>query len=424
MPKLRFRPLIPFRFPRSPLWLALTLAAAATAPPVTQAQLNLGQYEDEAPLRTWNIFGHTTAAQAALGGTRLAHALDLSASQSNPALLGRLPRISFALSGSFQHAQLFRYGPVNTGVLYSSANSSLNTTVLDFGGVAVNYKGWGLAFTVAVNEIYDRPAADAAVDFQDRIQYSFVFVQEGFLRTYNLGISRRITPRLFVGLGFNSESGTYARDTVEISSPSRLTIEDAKSLDFRSRFLNGGLTWDISDRLILAAAFRTPYSRRADGASQVRNQTLPAVDIRIEVEAESRFRQPLVLGLGANYRLVDRLRLTADASFFNWAAYEADYFGVERDRSFKNILVLGAGAEFSPGFHVFGEDFLLPLRLGLASDPQPVDGVDTSYTYATGGFGLHHRLFHLDAGGMLGRESGSGADLKVFRAVVTLGFRL
>jgi hypothetical protein len=403
------------------LRIALALAVTATAP---QAQLILGQYEDEAPLRTWNIFGHTTAAQAAMGSTRLAHSHDLSVSQSNPALLGRLPQLSFALSGSFQHAQLLRYGPVNTGVLYSSANSSLNTTVLDFGGVAVNTKGWGFAFTAAVNEIFDRPAADAVIKFEDQALYSFVFMQDGFLRTYNLGISRQITPRLSVGLGFNYETGSYARDTVEIYSAGRITIEDAKSLDFRSRFINGGLTWDISDDLILAAAFRTPYSRKADGVSQVRNQTLPAVDIRIEVEAGSRFRQPLVLGLGANYRLIDSLRLTADASFFNWASYESDYYGITRERDFKNVLVLGAGAEFMPGFRIFGQEFLLPLRMGFALDPQPVGGMDTSYTYVTGGFGLHHRLFHLDAGGMLGRESGSGADLKAYRAVITLGFRL
>ncbi len=422
MQKSRFRPLSRPRLAPSVFLVSLALAAAFTT--ATQAQLILGQYEDEAPLRTWNIFGHTTAAQAALGNTRLAHALDLSASQSNPARLSRLPRLSFTLSGSFQNAQLFRYGPINTGVLYSSANSSVNTAVFDFGGVAVNTGGWSLAFTVAVNEIYDRPAADASIEFADQIQYSFVFMQEGFLRTYNLGISRQITPRLAAGLGFNYEAGSYTRDTVEKFTANGITIEDARSLDFGSFFLNGGLTWDLSDDLTLAAAFRTPYSRRGDGASQVRNQTLPAVDIRIEVEADSRFRQPLVLGLGANYRLFDGLRLAADASFFNWAVYEADYFGVERDRAFKNVLVLGAGAEFMPGFRVFGEDFRLPLRLGFASDPQPVGGMDTTYTYVTGGFGLHHRLFHLDAGGMLGRESGSGADLRVYRAVVTLGFRL
>ncbi len=44
------------------------------------AQLVLGQYEDEAPLGTWNIFGAPSAASIGLGGAQFARAWDGSIS--------------------------------------------------------------------------------------------------------------------------------------------------------------------------------------------------------------------------------------------------------------------------------------------------------------------------------------------------------
>ena len=401
------------------LLILLILFPAATA----HAQLVLGQYQDEAPLRTWNIFGPLTASQTAMGGTRYARALDLSAAQTNASLLSRLPRFTIALSGSYQRSEMFKYGPVNTGVLYGDENIAVDSTALDFGGIAVNYKGWGLAFTVSINELFERPVVSASLEYQGQSYYSLVFVQDGFMRTYNLGLSRQITPRLAVGIGLNTESGWLERQTVEENTYANRTIEDAKRLDFRSYFINAGVTFDATDTLTLALVVRTPYTRKADGTSQLRNSTPPATDIRIEVEAESTYRQPLVLGVGADFAVTEKFRLAADASFFNWASYEAVYFGEERDRCLKNVVTLHAGLEYAEAFRLFDQDFRLPLWLGFAYDPQPVGCVDSSYTYFTGGLGLRHRHFHLEAGGMLGWERGSGSDLRVYRVAATAGFR-
>ncbi len=399
--------------------ILLILFPAATA----HAQLVLGQYQDEAPLRTWNIFGPLTASQTAMGGTRYARAFDLSAAQTNASLLSRLPGFTIALSGSYLRSELFKYGPVNTGVLFGHENIAVDSTALDFGGIAVNYKGWGLAFTVSINELFERPVASASLEYQGQSYYSFIFVQDGFMRTYNLGLSRQITPRLAVGVGLNTENGWLERDTVEENVGINRTIEDTKRLDFRSYFINAGVTFNATDTLTLALVVRTPYTRKADGTSQVSNSTPPATDIRIEVEAESTYRQPLVLGVGADFAVTEKFRLAADASFFNWATYEAIYFGEERDRCLKNVVTLHAGMEYAEAFRLFDQDFRLPLWLGFAYDPQPVGCVDSSYTYLTGGLGLRHRHFHLEAGGMLGWERGSGDDLRVYRVTATAGFR-
>ena len=79
------------------------------------AQLVVGQYEDEAPLGTWNSFGAPSAPSVGLGGTQFAWAWDVSASLANPALLLSLPQLAASLSGSYGTASMFRYALVNTG---------------------------------------------------------------------------------------------------------------------------------------------------------------------------------------------------------------------------------------------------------------------------------------------------------------------
>ena len=404
-------------------WMLLFLLFLLPAASQAQAPHVLGQYQDEAPLRTWNVFGPLTASQAAMGGTRYARSFDLSASQTNPSLLSRLPQVTAVLSGYWQRAELFQYGPVNTGILSSAENIAHDTTLLDFGGVAVNTKGWGLALTVSINDLLERPPSGATISEFNTPVYSFAYVQDGYIRTFNLGLARRITPRLSVGIGLNHESGWLERATVEEMIYGGITIADSKKLTIESYYLNAGVTFDATDTITLAAVVRTPYTRKAEGESSVSNTTPPATDIRIEVAAESSYKQPLIVGAGADIALTERFHWAVDAGFFNWKSYQADYFGEELDRCLKNVVTLHTGLEYTQPFTMFNQEFRLPLWLGFTYDPQPVACVDSSYTYFTGGLGLRHRHFHLEVGGMLGSEHGTGDDLKAYRVAATAGFR-
>ncbi len=419
------RPILP---PTLRLTLHLTLMLfliISALPAVSSAQAPhvLGQYQDEVPLRSWNIFGPLTASQTAKGGTRYANAFDLSVSQTNPSQLSRLPQFTAVLSGSWMRAELFRYGPVNTGVLYGTGNLAVDTTLLEFGGLAVNYKGWGLAFTVSINELLERPPSGATIEELGVPVYTFAYVQEGYIRTFNLGLARQITPRLSIGIGLNHESGWLDRSTVEDILYSGITLSDTKELVIESYFLNAGVTFDATDSVTLAAVFRTPYTRKVEGTSSIRNITVPSTDIRIETAGESTYKQPLVVGLGADIALTERFHWAADASFFNWKSYKAVYFGEELDRCLKNVVTLHTGLEYAQPFRMFQQEFRLPLWLGFTYDPQPVACLDSTYTYVTGGLGLRHRHFHLEVGGMMGWERGTGDDLQVYRVSATAGFR-
>ena len=50
--------------------LLILICVVALLPGLSEAQMAMGQYEQEAPLRSWNSFGFTTAAGLAMGGTR------------------------------------------------------------------------------------------------------------------------------------------------------------------------------------------------------------------------------------------------------------------------------------------------------------------------------------------------------------------
>jgi hypothetical protein len=145
---------------------SLVIALLLSLPAASTAQLTLGQYEDEAPLRTWNSFGAATAASIGRGETILSQAGDCSAGLSNPALLAGLPKFTLSLSGSYGRNTLFRYSIVNTGVLVTKTNLGLGLFAIDFGGVSFRIKGWTFALTAALSEIYDRPGALAQSLFE------------------------------------------------------------------------------------------------------------------------------------------------------------------------------------------------------------------------------------------------------------------
>ena len=90
------------------------------------SQLVLGQYEDEAPLRSWNILGRISAAGLAMGGIQVVMPSDSSVGMSNPALLEDLPRFTLSLGGTHDAASLYRFSIVNTGILETTENLSIN----------------------------------------------------------------------------------------------------------------------------------------------------------------------------------------------------------------------------------------------------------------------------------------------------------
>ncbi|MFP4082103.1 MAG: OmpP1/FadL family transporter [Candidatus Aminicenantes bacterium] len=400
------------------LWLLLS-----AFPQPAAAQLILGQYEDEAPLGTWNILGVNDATSVALGSARFAWASDCSVSLSNPALLSRLPETNFSILSSYLSSSLFKYSIVNTGVILTEKNIFIRSYAVDFAGLSVRWSGWTLSLGLALTEIYSRPAVKHSYRQSGSLLYTLNFNQDGLLRTVNFSAARKIGRRVSVGLGFNYIYGTFEKTLEEKWTTPDITITDLKSHDFHGYYLNGGVLVDLSDKLAAAAVFRTPHTKNADSRSQYRYQAPGGgTDINIEASAQSRYKQPLVVGVGLSYQFSYRLRLVSDLSFFNWSAYRISYFGQDVERDFKDIVKIGGGVEYLSSLDIFGRSIEVPFRVGTMYDPQPMKVPDSFYWHFSFGSGIHWGKFLLDIGASLGQENGSGDSLSVRRVRLSLGF--
>jgi len=404
------------------LFLFMTLSLIL--PVKTQAQLFIGQYEDEAPFRTWNTFGLLTGSSLSTGGAYYAQAFDLSAALTNPSQLSRLPRFTAVVNGSLSQASFFRYSIINTGPAFTNENSSLVLYSLDFGGVSMNLNGWGISLSTSILENYDRPGATYQYKQRGSVVYALDFEQTGLLRNVNLSISRNLGDRILVGLGLNFVRGNLNKKLEEEYYSGQIIMTDEKSYKWQKFYLNGGITIRLSPNWRAAAVFQTPYKRKSDSESLLRYQALPSgTDIKIESQEDSSFGHPLILGAGLSCQLADRWRAAADATFFNWSSYKANLFGEERPRDFKNIVNFGTGIEYKSPVQIFGLEFMVPLWLGFHYDPQPMENPSSAYYYATFGTGLVLDQFFLHAGAALGYENGSGDRLRGRRVVLTLGYQ-
>jgi len=320
-----------------------------------KAQLIIGQYEDEAPFRTWNTFGIQSASAVGMGEAQFALVADSSASVINPARL--------------------------------TANPDY-----EYGG---------------------------------ELLYLLEFAQSGLLRNYNISLARKIGQWFSFGIGVNYVAGSMEKTIVENSYYNGVTISDRKKHDFTGFYVNGGLTADVNEKLTIAAVFRTPYTKKADSESMLRYDSPQGnTDIRHEAAAKNGYKQPLVLGVGVDYRFSPQLRVASDVSYFNWSSYSVTYFGEEIKREFKDIVKVSGGIEYVGSFRLFHQDFQVPLRVGLSYDPQPVKEPSSHYFYYTFGVGVHWQGLHLDAGAMFGNEKGSGSDLYGRKLLITLNYFL
>lgn len=392
----------------------------AFLPKPSLSQMIVGQYEDEAPLRTWNSFGLQTAPSLAMGETQYTTATDSAVSLSNPALLTALPRITFTLNSSINSASLFRFASINTGPFYSEENSTLSIISYDFVGATIRLKNWTFALSMALLESYARPSAYVSYS-----TYTFTLEQSGNLKNINFSVARKVLNNLSVGIGLNYSFGYLEKEyEEEFSSPSH-TISDRKYHEFQSLSVNGGLVFDVTKSLKVAAVFRTPFVKKSDSESLYRFFSSDT-DIRIEASESSEYKQPFVAGLGVSFQFSSNLKAASDFTFFRWSRYSIIYFGEENEleRNFKDVIKIGAGVEYMTSLRLFGAGINVPVRAGISYDPQPMVEPDSSYTYLTFGTGLHWGKLSIDAGILLGEERGSGDSLSGKKFTLSLSFRL
>ncbi|MGB6339657.1 MAG: hypothetical protein WBF32_07765, partial [Candidatus Aminicenantaceae bacterium] len=136
------------------------------------------------------------------------------------------------------------------------------------------------------------------------------------------------------------------------------------------------------------------------------------------------YKQPLVIGVGANYKLSDSFVVASDLTYFDWSSYAVKYYEEELDRDFRDVVKVSAGAEYWGNFQLFGKEWRYPLRLGFNYDPQPIKDPSIHYLYLSVGTGVRVGRFSVDLSGMFGKEYGSGDNLSAQKVVFTLSYRI
>jgi len=400
------------------LWAALLLYL----PNPVWPQFVVGQYEDEAPMRTWNNIGIITTPGVSMGETQFTLARDCSASLTNPALLSRLPKFTITVNGAITRASFFRYSLINTGALTSQENISLLVYALDYLGASYSFKGWTVALNFAILEYYYRPGVHLESTYEGQIYHTLNFNQDGVLSTINFSLARKISDRFSLGIGVNFVGGWLEKTVDEQYVFDDFILNDVVKHNFTGVYVNGGIVYDVTGKLTLGVMFRTPYTKKSNSESH-RLYRSSAVSIPSDAEAKNTYKQPLVIGIGVSYKLSENFRIASDLGYFGWSSYEAFSFDEKLTRDFKNTLKIGAGAEYWSSFRLFGKPARAPLRIGFTYDPQPVKEPSVHYLYLTFGTGLHVGRFTVDLGAMVGREYGSGDNLNAQKFVVTINYQ-
>lgn len=387
-------------------------------------QMTLGQYQDEAPVRTWNILGLSTAASMGMGGTHFSSASDCSASLKNPALLNSLPSWTLTVNGSLTRAAFFKYAIMNTGVLSTSENIHLRLYSADFAGASFKYKRWAFSLSTSLLQAYNRPSIESSYTYKGQPYYTLNFKQEGTLKNIHFSISRKLHPHFSVGVGFNFVYGSMDKHLQEEWNRLNITITDRKSHHFQGFYINGGLVWNLSSKLTLGAVIRTPYAQKSNSESLLRYHS-PSGNTEIQTKAtgENTYHQPLVLGGGLTYIFSDRLKAAAEISYFKWSGYKIDYFGEELSRYFKDVAKINTGMEYFQPFSILQKSLWIPLRMGFVYDPQPMKDPSSYYIYLTLGTGVHWGKLSVDIGAMIGKERGSGDQLSAQKVALSLSYK-
>jgi len=387
-------------------------------------QVVIGQYVDEAPIRTWNNIGVLTASAVGLGGTQFTLAQDSSVALTNPALLSRLHKFTVSLNGSFTRATFLKYSLINTGAVTSTGAIDVGVIALDYAGASVRFRRFTVALSFGLLEYYYRPGVRVESNYEGNLYHTLEFNQDGALRTINFALAYKISDRLSAGIGANFIKGVFDKSVEERNYVTEITQEDKDSSDYSGFYVNGGIVYDMSDRVTLAAMIRTPYTKKAVSESLIRYESHYR-EIMTEAKAEDNtYKQPLVIGVGANYKFSDSFVVVSDLTYFDWSSYAVKYYEEELDRDFRDVVKVSAGAEYWGNFQLFGKDWRYPLRLGFNYDPQPMKDPSIHYLYLSVGTGIRVGRFSVDLSGMFGKEYGSGDNLGAQKVVFTMSYRI
>jgi long-subunit fatty acid transport protein len=336
------------------------------------------------------------ARAAGMANAFIAVSDDGTAASWNPAGLGQLrkPELSFVSTTLGQAVRVQGFRTLDDLSAFTTARSSYRSTDLDFASLAVpatlwrkptTFQGsWRRYYPLDYREIVsmNREPLAAGAPPAARIESNSDIL--GSVDVVSLAAAVKLTPRLSLGASYNLWRGHWKEDDAAVEIPLEgeglpVFFNASQSSRIRGDSFSLGLMltyprWSLG--LLHQTALRSDFETQA----RVTGSAAPPESTPL-VEGELRF--PRAWGVGGAWRPAARWTVALDLSWDNWRDAEIDtpvtgrvslFDGLPRDRtSTRDTLSVNAGAE-----HVFtGEGFLVPLRFGVAWEPQ---GARSPYT--------------------------------------------
>ena len=189
----------------------------------------------------------------------------------------------------------------------------------------------------------------------------------------------RVSDRLSLGVGL-SVLYTNFDETIAINNnalvPGPATVPDSKikleNMDDWSLQPFAGLTFQVTDKLLLGAVYRGKSDVNLKGDLNIRNWQLPIPQPPAN-SAKLQWDNPQLVEVGLRYRLNDEWHLMANADWEEWSEFSDNYLFVEGgvldpaaalDREWKDTWHAGFAAARYDGNKVYS--------MGLSYDSSPV----------------------------------------------------
>lgn len=330
---------------------------------------------------------------------------DATAASWNPACLVLLERPEFSMVGEF----LFRDDDWNfeniTGYEFDQTDGEVWNGSFNYMSLAYPFRALDRNWVASVNyqkafRFDRRYEVDYTIDAADvHLDNRFSYLQEGGLYTLSPAIGVRVLPRLSAGITANFwmddlHKGYAWKETRKFTGEGSFGSLQGREIDeydglFGVNF-NLGLRYEATDRLALGLVVKTPFEADLDHTHRVYSTVDGAVNQDTKTNNDADLDFPWVLGAGVSYRFSDAFTVALDMTRTEWEDFVIDdgetkrrlVTGLAPDRAGVDaVYAVRLGAEYL----FIGEKTVVPVRWGIAYDPEPSrDSPDDAYLASIG----------------------------------------
>jgi hypothetical protein len=404
--------------------LALALAAPAAQAQSSATNFLFASIAEQS--RTAFTIQGTGSRAVGVGGAFLALADDATAVSFNPAGLAQLLAPEFSLvTESLSRQQAFK-GFKSTAEDLSDTSTRDNRFSPLFFSATLPFRTANR--TVVVTLAYQRVVdfnfrSDRSLDLRAATLGTFRTVrntvdQDGAINVWSVGVGTELTPRLLLGASVNLWRGEWDLNSRQSYSDSPAFLGITQNNVFRGVNVNAGVLWR-SERLNVGLAYRSGFRAeyRIDGTfsaldDQNRPLAFPAQQGQLDLS------WPDAIGFGLAWKAHDRLTVTADSVRTRWsgAVIHGSFLAKDANGTTADLSLDGANffdylkASKTPDtkdlrggvewIAFLGDNLILPLRVGIFREPQPIvdsrTGQQRILKGYTLGVGLKFKAFTLD----------------------------